>query len=237
LPDGSVIVIDAGTGIKELGDRVMADLGGMPSTIHIFLTHFHLDHIMGLPFFGPLYSPDIRLAIYADSPPEETEKHLSGLMGGKFFPVSFSETLSEKTFQRIPEKGTVIQGVQLSICPLNHPQGSVAYKIQDENETVVIATDTEHPERGIDQRLSGFASGADIFVYDATFTPDEYKTGRKGWGHSTWEEGVKLAERAGVKNLCLSHLNPDHRDAQIDEILSLAREKFADTFIAKEKSG
>ncbi len=238
VPDrGVIIIIDAGTGIKELGDLLMSDQEGMPSSIHVFLTHFHLDHIMGLPFFGPLFSPDFRLDFYADSPPEETERQLNGLMGGKYFPVSFRETISEKIFHRIPEEGISVGGNRITFCPLNHPQGSVAYKIQDEDETIVIATDTEHPQQGIDRRLSEFASGSDIFVYDATFTPDEYQAGRVGWGHSTWLEGTKLAEQAGVKNLCLSHLNPDHRDSQIDEIVSLAREKFANTFVAMEKSG
>ena len=236
-PDKSLIIIDAGTGIKELGDRLMLGTVERPSSLHIFLTHFHLDHIMGLPFFGPLYSPEVRLVFYADCLPEETEKHLSGLMGGKYFPVSFHETLSEKVFHRIPEEGTSVGGSRISFCPLNHPQGSVSYKIQEKNETVVFATDTEHPQQGIDQRLADFASGSDILVYDATFTPEEYRSDKVGWGHSTWLEGTKLAEQADVKNLCLSHLNPDYRDTQIDEIVSLAREKFVNTFVATEKSG
>ena len=131
-PDGSVIIIDAGTGIKELGDRLMSGMEEMPPGLHIFLTHFHLDHIMGLPFFGPLYSPDVRLVFYADCLPGETEKHISGFMGGKYFPISFQQTLSEKIFHRMPEGDLEVGGSRISSCPLNHPQGSVAYKIQDE---------------------------------------------------------------------------------------------------------
>jgi len=237
ISDGSYLIIDAGTGIKKLGDRLIMESGDKPLNLHIFLTHFHLDHIMGLPFFGPLYAPDVRLAFYCDCPPGETETLLSGFMGGKYFPISFKDTQSEKMFHQVPQEGFSIGEIRLSFCPLNHPQGSVAYKIQDKHKTIVIATDTEHPQHGIDQKLAEFAAGSDIFVYDATFTPAEYQSGRTGWGHSTWLEGTKLAKEAGVKNLYLSHLNPDHHDAQIDEIVSLAREKFAATFGARERSG
>jgi len=233
-PGGNILIIDAGTGIKKLGDWLMSRAAPMPPVIHVFLTHFHLDHIMGLPFFGPLFSPDVRLIFYSDVLPKETEKHLARFMGGKYFPVSFEQTPSEKIFERMPEGGLDAGGSHVSCCPLNHPQGSVAYKIQDREKTFVIATDTEHPQQGIDRRLADFAAGADMLVYDATFTPQEYREGKAGWGHSTWLEGTKLAKEAGVKKLFLSHLNPNHRDSQVDEMVDLARQEFRSTFGAVE---
>ncbi len=236
-PAGSMLIIDAGTGIKALGDSLVRERQNKPLNLHICLTHFHLDHIMGLPFFGPLYFPDTRISFYCNCLPEETERYLNGLMGESYFPIALKETQAQKSFHQIPKEGFSMGGIHLSYCPLNHPQGSVAYKLQDETKTVVFATDTEHPSQGIDRKLADFSAGSDIFVYDATFTPAEYQSGRIGWGHSTWLEGTKLAKEAGVKKLCLSHLNPDHQDTKIDEIVSSARERFVETFAAKEKSG
>lgn len=235
-PDGNVLILDAGTGIKRLGDKLQRERGEKPLNLYLLLTHFHLDHIMGLPFFMPLFSPEVTLFVYADCPPEETEKNLSGLMAGRYFPVSFEETQSKKIFKQVHKNGIEIGGSLISCSPLNHPQGSVAYKIHAENAAVVFATDTEQPPQGIDKNLADFAGGADVFVCDAMFTPEEYESGRRGWGHSTWLEGTKLAKKTGVRKLYLSHFNPDHNDNQIDQMITLAREQFSETYGAKEKS-
>ena len=110
----------------------------------------------------------------------------------------------------------------------------MAFKFQDKHKSVVLATDTEHPENGIDEELAAFAFGADYFIYDAMFLPSEYRAGKKGWGHSTWEEGIKVAEKAEVRRLILSHFNPVHTDSRIDQILSKSKKIFPKTFAAKE---
>ncbi len=232
--EGECIIVDAGTGIKNLGERLMRQPEEGPVEIHLLLTHFHLDHIIGLPFFAPLYSPKTTLNIYADLKPEETEKYLCGLMGSRYFPVDFGETPSKKVYKKIPEKEFHIRGATISCCPLTHPQANVSYKIQEREKKIVFATDTEHSEEGLDLRLASFAREADIFLYDAMFTPEEYQSSRHGWGHSTWLEGTKLANEARVGKLYLSHFNPDHSDKQIDEFISLAREKFPQTYGAME---
>ncbi len=234
--DGQVIAIDAGTGIRRLGEFLQRKNQGNPLRLHLFLTHFHLDHIQGLPFFEPLYSADTMLTVYAETTAEETERQLRRLMGGRFFPIPFKETRSKKEFKRVPPEGLEIGGCRISFCPLRHPQGSVAYKMQSKDGTIVMATDTEHPEAGMDGKLAEFAAGSDIFVYDATFTPVEYGAGKRGWGHSTWLEGTKLAEEAAVRSLYLSHFNPDHSDSQIDGMISSARERFSRTYGAAEKT-
>jgi len=225
-----VVIIDAGTGIKVLGDKLTQEREEEPLDISLFLTHFHLDHIIGLPFFAPLYSEKTVITFYAPSPPQETEKLLRKIMSGRFFPVDFQETRSKKIFKIAPKKNFKKWGLEFSSCFLRHPQGSIAYKIEDKEGSIIFATDTEQPEEGIDQRLVSFAHGVDMLIYDATFTPEEYESGKRGWGHSTWLEGTKIAREARVQNLYLSHYNPDHPDSQIDEIITQAKKEFPLTF-------
>jgi phosphoribosyl 1,2-cyclic phosphodiesterase len=230
---GARIIVDAGTGLKTLGESLIGGAADDKLELHLLLTHFHLDHIIGLPFFAPLYSPRAAIHFHAAALPRETEKYLSGLMLGRYFPVAFRETASQKVFHRVGEDSWSIGKLKISSCPLIHPQGSVAYKIEEKDAHVVFATDTEPPEQGMDERLAGFIAGVEYFIYDATFTPKEYRM-RQGWGHSTWLEGTKLARHAGVRHLVLSHLNPDHADGRVDDMVRLARREFRQTAAARE---
>lgn len=231
---GERLIIDAGTGIRGLGETLKAESGKKTLPINLLLTHFHLDHVIGLPFFEPLFSPDAEIVFYSFTELEETEGNLRRLLSGGLFPVELDQTRSRKIFKKAEANGFSIGGVKVTTCPLHHPQGCVAYKLETDGRSVVFATDTEHPEAGIDERLAAFAHGASCLIYDATFTPDEYESKYRGWGHSTWQAGTKIAQRAGVRKLLLSHFNPDHSDQTIREILRLARKEFPRSDCARE---
>ncbi len=230
---GDIVIVDAGTGMKKLGESLMARQDGGRLRLHVLFTHFHLDHIIGLPFFSPLYAAGAAITFYSALAPRETEKQLRGLMSGRYFPVDFKETASAKSYVKVEEDKIPIGKLEITGCPLIHPQGSTGYKIADRTGSIVFATDTEPPEDGLDERLAGFLGGADYFVCDAMFTPEEYRL-RQGWGHSTWLDGTRLARRAGLTNLLLSHLNPDHTDAQIDALARLAKREMPGARAARE---
>jgi phosphoribosyl 1,2-cyclic phosphodiesterase len=228
-----LIVIDAGTGIIRLGDSIAAGSTPPPSRIHLLFTHFHLDHILGLPFFKPLFATGIPITFYSPWSRAETRATLGEMMAGRRYPIDFEDTPSAKEFRQLPENSQKIAGARLSWCPLRHPQASVAYRLQYGDQDIVLATDTEHLEDHIDERLLNFCRETDLLVYDSTFTPEEYSD-KKGWGHSTWQEGTRLASEAGVRGLILSHLNPEHPDALLNAIQAQARKNFPRTRIARE---
>ncbi len=224
---GESVILDAGTGIRPLGIRMAAAAGPIQATI--LFTHFHLDHVFGLPFFDLLYLAKAEITFVSWRDPEETREILSRLMSEPLFPVAFDQTPARKTFLRIGPEGMTLAGMTVRRTQLRHPQGCMAYRFDEGKAGAVFATDTEHPETGIDERLADLARGASLLVYDAMYTPEEYAEGRKGWGHSTWEQGVRLAQEAKVGRLLLSHLNPDHDDRAIARMRKAAKAGFRNT--------
>jgi phosphoribosyl 1,2-cyclic phosphodiesterase len=231
---GEIIIVDAGTGIKDFGDCLVRERGKEPLRATLLLTHFHLDHVIGFPFFAPLFLGDAEITVYAPALPADTQRYLGGLVTGRYFPVELFDTKSRKTYKEVPRGELVLGGIKVTHHRLHHPQGSLAYRFEEDGKSIVFATDTEHPENGVDDDLATFAAGASHLVYDATFTPDEYANGKRGWGHSTWLEGTRLAAAAGAADLLLSHLNPDHGDDLVDGLAASAREHFPRTSAARQ---
>lgn len=202
--------------------------------LHLFFSHYHWDHIQGFPFFVPAYVPGKKINIYGQLKADHRLKDvLEGQMSKTYFPVYLEQMLSTRTYTELVDDTIKIGDATLTCKPLMHPQGCLGYRITSGEMTVVFATDTEHPENGLDENLIELADGADILIYDSQYTPEEYAA-KKNWGHSTWEMGIKIAREAGAKKLVLCHHDPEHNDTFIENMEAKAREQFPNLMAAYE---
>ncbi|MBX3232294.1 MAG: MBL fold metallo-hydrolase [Labilithrix sp.] len=225
------IVLDAGTGLRSLGNTLV---GKGPLAINLLLSHYHWDHIQGLPFFVPVYMRDTQLTIIGGSNGVMSVREtLERQMSAPNFPVRFDE-LGARIGTRELEPAEVfdVGEATVRVAKGNHPGGVVAYRIEHEGRSIVYATDTEH-YACVDPALRALAEGADVLVYDAQYTPEEYKS-KVGWGHSTYVAGADLARAAGVDTFVLYHHDPMRSDAGVSEIETNARALFRSSIAARE---
>jgi phosphoribosyl 1,2-cyclic phosphodiesterase len=233
LPNKEVVVIDGGTGARKLGLSLAARFGPSPKTIHFLMSHFHWDHIQGIPFFAPLYGPANRVVFHARRPPEEVRDILEGQMTFPYFPVKFELLAAQREFVQLEQTPLHYQDLTVHAFPLNHPQGATGFRLEANGTVIVHACDHEHGDPKLDRILREHAQNADVLVYDAQFTPEEYHS-KAGWGHSTWLEATKVAKEAGVRQLVLSHHDPSHTDDILRGVLAEARTHFENTHLARE---
>lgn len=233
-PGGAVAILDAGTGVRDLGVALTAEAGGDPLDVHFLFSHFHWDHLQGLPFFAPIYGPANHLTMHAVASGAEITEAMRGQMREPFFPVPFAELQAAVSVSPLVDGEPLALG-EMSIrpFPLHHPQGSSGYRIEAAGASFVFATDYEHGDADLEARLIEAARGADVLYSDAQYTPDEYAL-RTGWGHTTWEQATRLAAEAGVGRLVLGHHDPTHDDDALERILAQARERFPNTDLARE---
>jgi phosphoribosyl 1,2-cyclic phosphodiesterase len=233
LPGGEVIIVDGGTGVRPLGAALSAAAGGKVTDLHLFLTHFHWDHIQGLPFFQPLYSKDNSVTFYSMKSPEETREILEGQMNVPYFPVDFRFLPAKRHFVDINGKTFHFGDTEVNNFALNHPQGCHGYSFTHHGRKLVFASDLEHGVPEFDAILLEAAADADVLIFDAQFTPEEYEK-RHGWGHSTWLQATEVAKQTRAKKLVLFHHDPGHGDDVMQIILAHAREHFPETYLAVE---
>lgn len=224
---GRTIIFDAGTGLRPFGDA-LDSRGPHPLDVDMFLTHTHFDHICGIPFFAPFYRAENKFRIWSGhlSPPWKTRDAVSTLMTAPIFPVDpaiFRAQIDWRDFAG-GETITSVPGVTLKTHKLNHPNGATGFRIECEGKSICYITDMEHVHgAGPDPSLAAFLKGADIFIYDASYTDAEYPD-KAGYGHSTWRAGLELAAAAQVKLYVLFHHDPAHDDRAMDQIIREARD-------------
>ena len=230
------IVLDAGTGLRTISDRLIRE-GGSETTF--LLSHLHWDHIQGLPFFAPIYAPGHELRVISGPNGHmPLEDALRRQMSPPFFPVAWADVAHRVHAAEVRSGERFEVGpVRVHAARLNHPDPVYGYRLEVAGRALVYATDTEHFSC-VDPALRQLAEGADILIYDAQYTPEEYSgaTGmaKVGWGHSTYEAAAALARAAGVKSLVLYHHDPRRTDAEIDAIEAAARVLYPATIAARE---
>jgi len=255
-----LIIIDAGSGIRELGDYLLAhDMRHGPLDTSLYLTHTHWDHIMGFPFFTPIYLPTTRLQVFG--PVTHEDETLAEIVGGqmtyRYFPVRQAELAADIRYENLKE-GTfdLGNGITLRTKYLNHPVLCLGYRFEFAGKAICTAYDTE-PFANLfatdadsdpalvaegaavadeqNRLVEEFFAGADLVIHDAQYTEEEYQAGKIGWGHSSMEHAIEAAHRAGVRTLVLFHHDPLRSDDELDRIFAgLPRPPDMEIVVARE---
>lgn len=229
-----LLIFDAGTGLRPLGRAL--DARG-PVDAELFFTHTHFDHISGLPFFSSAFKAENRFRFWAGNllPEHRVREVLCDMMMAPFFPVPLEILKAEVSYVDFKPHETLEPrpGVVIRTAPLNHPNGAIGYRIEYGDRALCYVTDTEHVVGRADESVLGLIKGADLVVYDSMYTDAEFSR-FIGWGHSTWQEGVRLCDRAGVKTLIVFHHDPSHTDSFMDGVAEAAEKARPGTLVARE---
>ncbi len=234
---GERLIFDGGTGLRVLGEALLQHL---PVTAHLFFSHTHWDHIQGFPFFQPAFIPGNSFCIYGvpGLDGHSIQQCLHDQMLHPNFPVPLQIMAGSLQFRDL-EPGEILEIGEVKVMNqrLNHPGGGVGYRLQWQDQVVSYVTDTEHYPDQLDPAALKLAHQANVMIYDATYTDGEYYSpaqSKVGWGHSTWQEAVKLAQAAKVEKLILFHHDPTHDDDFLDEVQASAQQVFPNTVVAVE---
>jgi phosphoribosyl 1,2-cyclic phosphodiesterase len=231
----NLYVFDCGTGFRSLGQQLRSEFNGRNIRAHVFVSHFHWDHIQGIPFFGPLYDkPENRFLFHSSSRTRSLKRVMEEQMTSPYFPVNMTEMKAHRDFYDFEEGRMPLDDVTIQGTWLHHPQGCMGFRIESKKGVLVYATDNEPGNAEFDKNVRRLAAGADVLIYDSQYLPDEYQARRRGWGHSHWREAINIVMESGAKELILFHHDPDHDDACIDNVVREARNYYPKVRAAAE---
>jgi len=245
----SLFILDAGTGIRPLGDQLIAVAKGKPIRGNVFITHTHWDHIQGFPFFVPAYMKGNHFLVHgAHGMGHSFEEGFRGLMSSSYFPVDLRDMAAKLDFVEMVGQPYVCETVNIQTTFTNHPGMDVAYRFSAAGRSVTYLTDHETYQmmnqktdfaRAQDEIIENFCRGTDLLICDSQYTDEEYKI-KRGWGHSRYQDSVHLALASGAARLALFHHDPSHSDEQLEKMLAdslqIIRDsgKNLDCFMARE---
>jgi len=232
-----VIIFDAGTGLRQLGLALLAR-EQPPITGSLFLTHTHWDHIQGLPFFTPAFTPENHFMIYGEARPRYSLVELmADQIQPPFFPVEMQDLFrAQIDFRELASGDTVEINPQIGVTAfrLTHPHAALGYVLQLAETRVAYVTDHEHPLEQLSPAVLEAVRSVEVLIHDAQYSRDELQHGKQGWGHSAWEDVVRLAQEAQVHQLFLFHHDPAATDEHLNERQFLAQQIFPQAFVARE---
>ena len=231
-----IFVFDAGTGIRALGEYLQHEQRARWQG-SIFFTHYHWDHIQGLPFFAPARRAENRFHLYGENKEGiDLEAILRRQMQEPYFPVGMDEARALVSFNAVAPNQIFepFPGFTIKTHRLNHPNDALGYRLETRDGSLCVVTDHEHPQDGLDESVVEFARDCSVLVHEAQYTPEEKRGPKAGWGHSSWQEAALTAREAGAGMLYLSHHDPGRSDPEVFAILSEARRVFERTEVATE---
>ena len=229
------IIMDAGTGIRNLGRELLSDKINVGDRINLGFTHFHWDHIQGFPFFGAAYKHDSRIQISTAGKRkiQNLKDIFSTQMQSIYFPVQLENMGAEIEFVKYDSDKVIgPKGAIVNIVDVNHPGGCIAVRFKFKEKSVVFCTDVEHPN-GIDKNVVKLAMNVDVLIHEAQYTDEELIT-HKGWGHSSYSQAIEVAERCNVKQLIITHHDPDHDDQFLIKMEKKSQGRFKDLIFARD---
>ena len=231
--DNELIILDMGTGIRNLGNEILSD-SSSPKTIHILLSHFHWDHIMGFLYFTPFYDDSYTFNIYGYNKHTSTTSFSNKILDPTFWPVSMDMLKAKINFIDLDGEDLKINSkTHINYTNHSHPNTATSYRINIDGHSIVYTTDCEHPHKKLNENVIEIAQDADILIHDSHFSNEELEKFR-GWGHSSYGKAIEVSKEVNVKKLVLFHYNPSYDDITVENLENEAKKEFKNTVASKQ---